>query len=1085
MKQADASEAHPEAVNLVIAEKHRAWALRLASEMEHAPMALGVLNNLSAIYAEHNLNNTNKSLQQVLQQLSSGSRINSGADDAAGLSLVNGLAANAAALTQSTTNVAEGVGLLQVADGALMQVTNLLNRAVTLATEASNGTLNATQESAANQEYQSVLAEISNIGSTTTYNQEQVFAGHMIAIYTGDSSTTGSSIDQLNIRTLSQSSIGDTNGVMSYTSGQANVFLNLSTASTNATPADTLNASGATTIDVNYLVKSGNSGSGMATTQISVGTGTSYANTVSGLINAIDNAGLGLTATFSTQADAGVTGGGLQTGIKIAGGLVSVGAAPNSVSTSGMLTAGGIAANELLTQGQIITLNQGGSQVAQVTISPSINTLAELADAINTQAGAGTASVVTNGDSSLSLALNDTASTQGALTVTVQAGSGAAVPVFGAATAATNAPALATASGVVAGTGAVTGVPGSATFGTSGTNSGADLLSVGGSIILTNSQSGTALTFIVGNGVNTATTFYSNGNGNTVNGLIATINAQAPALGATAALAAGNAGIKVTATAAATGENITASANSLTQANNTLGLYNPILGGPGVFATAVLQLNASAPNIATIDDTNDALTGSVVLTSNGVTHTFVMGAGVSTATTIYTGANTVASLVGAINGDNGVGKLNLSATAPGGGTGGIYLQAQTVGALYNISMNAGTSTLADVGNAIDHNYQGETSVSTANGLTAVTGVNAAVTLGLPSGTVNTSDVLATGSSISLTNGGSTYTFTIGSGTSNSTTTYLASGTTLAQLAVAISGVAGLGLTAGASTTGLSLTQTVPQGNSITVNSNSLADSTLGSYSTISLGSFANLKDTISGTINFSVGGVSKTLTVNAGSTVQDLINQMNGTANLGVHATWVPTSNGFGNVLLTATSEGAAGQISAPTAAVIDTTKTANLGYTPSSGYDTGLRSNASNVVYNSSSGQNATTGAAAFVSDESAGSGSATMSYTDEAGASLAGTNLLTQSAAEAALNSINLAISDVAAQDGYIGAQINTLNAISQVMSTQQENVVSAQNAIQATDYAAATSSMSKFEILSQTGIAALAQANSVQQEVLKLLQ
>ena len=59
-------------------------------------MALGVLNNLSAIYAENNLNNTNNSLQTVLQQLSSGSRINSGADDAAGLSLVNGLAASSA-----------------------------------------------------------------------------------------------------------------------------------------------------------------------------------------------------------------------------------------------------------------------------------------------------------------------------------------------------------------------------------------------------------------------------------------------------------------------------------------------------------------------------------------------------------------------------------------------------------------------------------------------------------------------------------------------------------------------------------------------------------------------------------------------------------------------------------------------------------------------------------------------------------------------------------------------------------------------------------------------------------------------------
>jgi flagellin len=116
-------------------------------------MALGVLNNLSAIYAENNLNKTNNSLQTVLQQLSSGSRINSGADDAAGLSLVNGLEANSTALTQSSTNATEGVGLLDVADGALSQVTTLLDRAVTLATEASNGTLNSSQSAAAEQEY--------------------------------------------------------------------------------------------------------------------------------------------------------------------------------------------------------------------------------------------------------------------------------------------------------------------------------------------------------------------------------------------------------------------------------------------------------------------------------------------------------------------------------------------------------------------------------------------------------------------------------------------------------------------------------------------------------------------------------------------------------------------------------------------------------------------------------------------------------------------------------------------------------------------------------------------------------------------
>jgi flagellin len=133
-------------------------------------MPLGVLNNTSAVYAENNLNQTQASLQTTLQQLSSGSRINSGADDAAGLSIADGLQANSSALTQSSSNASAGVGFLQVADGALSQVTNLLNRAVTLATEAGGGTLSGSQLSAAQQEYGDILTQIGTIGATTEYN---------------------------------------------------------------------------------------------------------------------------------------------------------------------------------------------------------------------------------------------------------------------------------------------------------------------------------------------------------------------------------------------------------------------------------------------------------------------------------------------------------------------------------------------------------------------------------------------------------------------------------------------------------------------------------------------------------------------------------------------------------------------------------------------------------------------------------------------------------------------------------------------------------------------------------------------------
>jgi len=152
-------------------------------------MALGVLNNISAIYAQNNLANTQASLSKTLQQLSSGSRINSGADDAAGLSLSNGLQAAATALSQSAKNASEGVDMLQVADGAMSQITNLLNRAVTLATEASNGTMNDKQIAAANAEYTNILGEIDNINDKTEYNGNTLFTGTAYAIYTTDGKT--------------------------------------------------------------------------------------------------------------------------------------------------------------------------------------------------------------------------------------------------------------------------------------------------------------------------------------------------------------------------------------------------------------------------------------------------------------------------------------------------------------------------------------------------------------------------------------------------------------------------------------------------------------------------------------------------------------------------------------------------------------------------------------------------------------------------------------------------------------------------------------------------------------------------------
>ena len=136
---------------------------------------LSILNNVAAMAAQNQMSITNANMQKTLEQLSSGQRINSGADDAAGLSIADGLNANVAALTQSAQNATTSIGALQVADGALAQVTSLLNRAVTLATEAANSGLTTDQHTALNNELTSIKSEIDNIGETTTYNGSAIF----------------------------------------------------------------------------------------------------------------------------------------------------------------------------------------------------------------------------------------------------------------------------------------------------------------------------------------------------------------------------------------------------------------------------------------------------------------------------------------------------------------------------------------------------------------------------------------------------------------------------------------------------------------------------------------------------------------------------------------------------------------------------------------------------------------------------------------------------------------------------------------------------------------------------------------------
>src|SRR5579875_2845619 len=148
-------------------------------------MGLGVLNNLASIQAQNQLTQTSASLQSTLYQLSSGSRINSGADDPAGLQIADQLGANIAALTQSVNNINNGIGLAQVADGALSQVSNMLNRAVTLATEAGQTGLSTSQY--------------------TAFNGTSVFTATTTSVFLSDA--TANTTISFNVGTLSTSTL--------------------------------------------------------------------------------------------------------------------------------------------------------------------------------------------------------------------------------------------------------------------------------------------------------------------------------------------------------------------------------------------------------------------------------------------------------------------------------------------------------------------------------------------------------------------------------------------------------------------------------------------------------------------------------------------------------------------------------------------------------------------------------------------------------------------------------------------------------------------------------------------------------------
>ena len=459
-------------------------------------MALSVLNNIASLAAQNQLSITQSNLQKSLFQLSSGSRINTGADDAAGLAIADGLHANITALTQSARNANDGVGELQVADGSLAQVTTLLNRAVTLATEAATGTVSDAQRTSLDAEFTAIKAEIDRVGSKTNYNGGQVFTATTLNVFLSDAGATSNSTIGVTTGLLSSDGLGlggavASTGALTQAAGAAAIAATDTLTGANwtqsAAAASTLTVTGGgTQVTANDQVTVGGTTYKFVTTLTGVANevliGASDTQALLNLKAAINAApgGAGTAYGIGTTANANVTAG-TATATTLAVTSTINGTAGNTVgstivgggsgheSWTGATLAGGTAGATVTVGAQTYTFVAALSTTPvanEVVASSEATGLTNLKAAVNGAAGAGT-----------TYSSNTTANTQvtaGTLTGTTLA--------FAATTAGANGNFIATAA-----TGAVTGSWGSLDF-TGGVNTGAAPTATAGDTVTVGSQ---------------------------------------------------------------------------------------------------------------------------------------------------------------------------------------------------------------------------------------------------------------------------------------------------------------------------------------------------------------------------------------------------------------------------------------------------------------------------------------------------------------------------------------------------------------------------------------------------------------------
>jgi flagellin len=373
-------------------------------------MALSILNNISSMTAENALSNTQASLQKTLTQLSTGLKINSGSDDAAGLSIAQGMTANIAALTQSQQNASNGIGMLQTADGALSQVNTLLNRAVTLATEGSTTGITSTQSAALDTEFQSILNEVTQIGQTTDFNGANVFSNNAPTTFT---STQGSTANPLSmsakLTTGSNLTVGSTTtvqgsgGSFSYTAKAGDTVANLITALTTGAGAAAIGAGAGASVASGQLVitNTANNVTSATTNDVQLG-GAAFGVSGGAATSTNSLTGPVLTAGSITTIQDSTTGGTFTFKAAAGDSLTDLNNAIGDAVKAGTLSAGTAAT---ISSGQVSISNTGLTGINVTSNDAALGSM-------NAAAGTDNTSTVYIGDGTTSGAANTQISTK-------------------------------------------------------------------------------------------------------------------------------------------------------------------------------------------------------------------------------------------------------------------------------------------------------------------------------------------------------------------------------------------------------------------------------------------------------------------------------------------------------------------------------------------------------------------------------------------------------------------------------------------------------------------------------------------------